>query len=1144
MSSIPSRTAPGHDLACTNDPIAPPPPAPPSSHDSRSRAKAASAAATDPSISSRDGPVHQPRSTASQDGGTDISIPHRQDPHAPTSVKKERAKLARKDTASAGPKKENTKESTEPREAIKEDAREPRTAANGGANAPTPTPLIHRSSSVDPLSHHIFTRTNTEHTITSRLLNPSRPESPPNESASRPVSDVPNRLSTVQPESGSYKKKSLLSRLSMIGGKKKDDSSVDNESEISEHRTEGANAVAFSSALYIPHHKQPPRYIRVRNQNRKCKEFDRIFLAQELGGPRPKSSAEQYTSEHGVPPSGEPAKADSILEGPIWAVEFSQDGKYLATGGRDRVLRVWAVIATEEDRKAYDDQANADSEKEERLSAPVFQTQPAREFKGHEGDILDLSWSKNNFLLSSSMDKTVRLWHLSRRECLCTFKHKDFVASIAFHPRDDRFFLAGSLDSSLRLWSIPDKAVAFTTQLADIITAVGFSPDGKTAIAGTLHGLCMLYETEGLKSLSQLHVRSSRGKNAKGSKITGIQTIDYSPDNTGSDVKLLVSSNDSRIRIYNLATKQLEAKLKGHENACNQIRASFSDDGAFVICGSEDRKAFIWSRATLEADSKDKRAGEYFEAHSDVVTTAVFAPTTTRQLLQASQDPIFALCNPPPITLRSKEESTATSQVAYDAQSEYSELSKKPEELSPAYISRSEHRDGQIIVTTDNTGLIKVFRQDCAFHKRRYDSWDTQSTFSRKLGRDRLLLARTGSIVTGGTSVSSRDPHSRRGSLSQTVPVQINSERIDNWRHGVEGNPGRPSSMILASTNATTTPAGSVRSPSPTKAAARTPVSPMLGNNSHLHFQDAQNQLHHGNTNVTSPMLHPISPAVSNRSNKTGEAALQEKESVPPTPSFSLRTADNNHDSDSDDDNGDEDDLRLDSAGASYSFWNLAKWRNMSQGRSNGSANGVNPSSSPPKHERIPSGNSNGLVSINSHHRRSNRISVSKLWPSPVEERDDDEDDEECNNGDGVNNNNNNNINIDNSENENLNHNPGTSKPNTTKTKSSIKNSKNQNNSNSTNNSKKTCRKVDFLAPPPSTSPALSRNTTNASQLSSELTDSERSESFKSVRSGTDEDEGEGELRCVKCGNGDFRAKKVGERQRLLCGSCGRMVDV
>ena len=28
-----------------------------------------------------------------------------------------------------------------------------------------------------------------------------------------------------------------------------------------------------------------------------------------------------------------------------------------------------------------------------------------------------------------------RLWHISRKECLCCFQHVDFVTAIAFHPR-------------------------------------------------------------------------------------------------------------------------------------------------------------------------------------------------------------------------------------------------------------------------------------------------------------------------------------------------------------------------------------------------------------------------------------------------------------------------------------------------------------------------------------------------------------------------------------------------------------------------------------------------------------------------------------------------------------------------------------
>ncbi|KAI1770435.1 WD40 repeat-like protein [Hypoxylon cercidicola] len=930
------------------------------------------------------------------------------------SAKKGSARLSRRDTAG-------------------KDTKEKKDADGSARSGPQLTP----SPAIDPLSHHIFVRTNTDRSIASRFRNPVRPDSPANEGLPRPSSDLSAKQITTQPDVFKDKRKGrFLSRLSMIGGKKKDEGIQDDESEINELRTEGANAIAFSSAVgaggFIPHHKEPPRYIRIRAQNKKVKEFNRMFLAQELIGTQRPGQNDQATTADGTSTTRESSKEEPGLGGPLWAVEFSRDGRYMATGGRDRVVRIWAVIATQEDRKVYEEEANATSGMEERLSAPVFLSKPVREFVGHTGDILDLSWSKNNFLLSSSMDKTVRLWHISRQECLCTFKHKDFVTSIAFHPRDDRFFLAGSLDSYLRLWSIPDKAVAYSSQLSDFITAVAFSPDGRTAIAGCLNGFCMFYETEGLKYHTQVHVRSSRGKNAKGSKITGIETMRFPPDSPDGVVKVLVTSNDSRIRIYNMGDKNLELKLKGHENSCSQIRASFSDDGNYIVCGSEDKRAFIWSTSTRLAENKEKRPCEYFEAHSNIVTGAIFAPTATRQLLQTSGDPIFTLCNPPPITLLSKAENQIPE--SQDTQSESSAKVKKPDE-SPGFIARSTHYDGNILITTDHAGLIKVFRQDCAFTKRRHDNWETGSTFSRKIGRDGLL-GRSGSIVTR-ISAGSRDPHSRRGSLTQPPQgvFQINSERINKWRHGVEGNPGsRPISIALS------TPARSERSLSPSKT-ARTPVN--VTNTA----SEARKQPYANASGIGTPM----SPTTSIQTSKTNDlSSLRGETSIPPTPSFSFRPVDE-----------EDDELRLDPAGASYSFWNLNKWRNITPLRGTG-------------------GTGSAIGSNLMHHRTiSNAVGADATAANDTRRK---------------------------SMGANAEESGETSKEKADRRKSLPP------------GVLLSPERVDSRLAPP-------RAESYVSRISSELTS----------------EDGE-DMQCPNCGSRDFRAKKAGGKQRLLCGKCGRSV--
>lgn len=599
----------------------------------------------------------------------------------------------------------------------------------------------------------------------------------------------PNRTETAESAQRELKKGikavSFLSKF-MGGSKKKDadNAPAEEESVHGDDRLEGTEATVFTEPVdnigFSPRHPQPPAYIRVRSRNKQKREFDRLFLAQELEC-RKRRKLERQPSSNKLR-----RKSSAAPEAPntVWAMEFSKDGKHLAAAGTDMVVRVWKVIASLDDRRKHETQEssgpgdNGSDVHAEHLSAPVFQSQPVREYEGHTSTVLDLSWSKNNFLLSSSMDKSVRLWHVSRPECLCTFQHHDFVPSISFHPKDDRFFLAGSLDSKLRLWSIPDKSVAYAANVPEMVTAVAFTPDGKYAVAGCFNGLCMFFETEGLKYQSQMHVRSSRGQNAKGSKITGIQTA-YS---AGGDTKLLITSNDSRVRLYNFRDKSLELKLKGNENNSSQIRACLSDCSRYITCGSEDRRAYIWSMDSAEGDKREKRPMEVFEAHNSIVTAVCMAPATTRHLLAKSEDPVYDLCNPPPVTLMSRAE-RAGSQSSSRPPTESGSAMATPadpdakfdkSQPSPSFFARSGHKDGNIIVTADYTGRIKVFRQDCAWSKRRSDDWERSSLFSKRAPK----TSRPTSLATRASQRSLRDG---RSSTSTQPP----GERIMTWRQGV-----------------------------------------------------------------------------------------------------------------------------------------------------------------------------------------------------------------------------------------------------------------------------------------------------------------------------------------------------------------------
>lgn len=376
-----------------------------------------------------------------------------------------------------------------------------------------------------------------------------------------------------------------------------------------------------------PHHPSiaPSNIVRPRKSKKGPYDFEHLTVEQELN------------NEH---------------TGAIWCIKFSICGKLMATAGQDSILRVWVVRSHlqyfSEMREKYAANSGSDPmtsvDNLEQFRPPsslgsvvnseattasssdenngLFCGKPFAILKGHTADILDVSWSKNYFILSSGMDRTVKLWHLSRNECLCCFQHIDFVTCVAFLPKDDRYFLSGSLDGKLRMWHIPDKKVAVWNDTEKkYITAMTFVKSGKFAVVGTYDGKCIFYTSDQLKYHTAVDVRSTRGKNARGHKVTGL---------TSHGDKLLVTSNDSRIRMYDIRDKALTCKFKGVQNDHSQIRAAFSPDGRHIICGSEDKFVYIWRASdTTVALSVRKDRNSWWErvrTHNAPVPVAVFAP--------------------------------------------------------------------------------------------------------------------------------------------------------------------------------------------------------------------------------------------------------------------------------------------------------------------------------------------------------------------------------------------------------------------------------------------------------------------------------------------------------------------------------------
>ncbi|XP_047531764.1 WD repeat-containing protein 44 isoform X1 [Vanessa atalanta] len=425
-------------------------------------------------------------------------------------------------------------------------------------------------------------------------------------------------------------------------------------------------------------------------------------------GPYDFDGCVRYVQEMGAGEAGEAGAEAGGHAGAVWCCKFSVCGRLLATAGQDRLLRIWVTRDAhrmfQDMRTKYNAKQKASPTPSQESLASLAAPPPSPEdqppigpsapfcpkpfciYSGHTSDLLDVSWSKNNFILSSSMDKTVRLWHISRGECLCCFQHIDFVTAIVFHPRDDRYFLSGSLDGKLRLWDIPDKKVAVWNEVdgkTKLITAANFCQNGKFAVVGTYDGRCIFYTTDQLKYHTQIDVRSTRGKNSTGRKISGIEPMP-------NDDKILVTSNDSRIRLYDLRDLNLSCKYKGYVNVSSQIKASFSHDGKYIVSGSENQCIYIWKTChdyskftSVRRDRNDFWEG--IKAHNAVVTCAVFAPNPDHMIRMINER---------------EEKMNANAHKTMDEKDEV-------KAAEGGMVSSSQ--TGHVLVSADFNGCIKVF---------------------------------------------------------------------------------------------------------------------------------------------------------------------------------------------------------------------------------------------------------------------------------------------------------------------------------------------------------------------------------------------------------------------------------------------------
>ena len=150
----------------------------------------------------------------------------------------------------------------------------------------------------------------------------------------------------------------------------------------------------------------------------------------------------------------------------ILGLDFSRDGKWLASGAADKFARVWEAGSG---KKLFS-------------------------FEGHTHHVMDVDLKPDmRTLLSAGADGIVKVWNLVTGEAQYTIKgYTKEITSLEFVGYDAQF-LVGTAQSYVRFLDERGRAKRSFSGAKDFVNAVSATPDGKVVIAGGQDGVLRVW---------------------------------------------------------------------------------------------------------------------------------------------------------------------------------------------------------------------------------------------------------------------------------------------------------------------------------------------------------------------------------------------------------------------------------------------------------------------------------------------------------------------------------------------------------------------------------------------------------------------------------------------------------------------------
>ena len=279
---------------------------------------------------------------------------------------------------------------------------------------------------------------------------------------------------------------------------------------------------------------------------------------------------------------------------------FSPDGKRIASGSDDKLVKVWDVQTG----------------------------QQTLSLKGHTGYVWSVAFSPDGKrIASASYDQTVKVWDTHTGQEVLTLKgHTDFVSSVAFSP-DGKRIASGSADQTVKVWDAHTGELALTLkEHTGPVFSVAFSPDGKRIASASGDKTVKVCDAQTGQQALSLRGASGRVAFSPDSKriasgvtvwdaqtgqqqfsLTGHTSLVYSVAFSPDGKRIASGSGDGAVKVWDAQTGLQTLSIKGHTSTVESV--AFSSDGKRIASagGTRDQTVKVWEAQTSQEALEEAR---------------------------------------------------------------------------------------------------------------------------------------------------------------------------------------------------------------------------------------------------------------------------------------------------------------------------------------------------------------------------------------------------------------------------------------------------------------------------------------------------------------------------------------------------------